>query len=75
MSYRAGIGCGHTKDPHVYCDGCGTTVWLPTSGALPRWFLNGSAPPHWRTLRMHDGSMRWDLCQKCWQGDGSEVQQ
>jgi len=51
--------------PKITCDGCGREL---TVAALPPvWFLEGKAPPKWKTLRKGDGSKRWDLCATCLQ--------
>lgn len=76
MSYLCGIG-GNTvriglvpREPMIECDGCGLAIPVAPVGssAPPAWFLDGKAPPHWRGLRSHDGSKRWDLCPRCWKG-------
>jgi hypothetical protein len=81
MSYHSGIGEGMRRlggvprDPEFVCDGCGRVSMVVARGAggsAPAWFLDGKSPPGWRSLRMHDGSRRWDLCSGCWRAPSQE---
>jgi hypothetical protein len=75
MSYRAGIGGGMVRiglaprDPHIECDGCGTTHGVGTkSKVVADWFLARKPPPKWRGTRVEnaDGSVsRTDYCPRC----------
>lgn len=81
MTYHCGIGGGmalvgfQPREPGIECDGCGVEHVVKPRGAgsaPPSWFLDGKPPPGWRTLRVHDGSKRWDLCPACWRGPPTE---
>jgi hypothetical protein len=70
MTYQCGFGSkvGLTpREPRFVCDGCGATRLVDNKASVaPTWFLDGRPPPGWRSLRVHAGSTRWDLCKRCW---------
>ncbi len=61
------------REPHVVCDGCGVTHGVGTrTSYAANWFLDKRPPPGWRGVRKADGSLRVDLCPKCWKEPGAE---
>lgn len=69
MSYHVGmrglarIG-GRDQEPHIKCDGCGTTLEIKMGrGGPPRWFLDGKAAPKWKMIK--DENRRLDYCPRC----------
>ncbi len=87
MGYRAGIGgalaslvlppelaASTPSEPHVFCDGCGITHGVGSRSAYAAaWFLARKPPPGWRGCRKHDGSLRVDLCPRCWKEPEQET--
>lgn len=56
----------------IECDGCRTQIHVGGHSVPPKWFMDGKPPPGWKTLRIHDGSKRWDLCPACWKTPSME---
>jgi hypothetical protein len=71
MSYRCGIyeplasimGV-EPGPPRITCDGCGVVLKIGERRLPPAWFLDGKAPPRWRTEK-HDDGTRSDWCPAC----------
>jgi len=83
MTYRAGTnGLGAIGipdgDPRIVCDGCGDTYAIArrgAAGAPPAWFLDGKAPPKWRTARLgaDANTVRRDYCPACKRKGGDDA--
>ena len=71
MTYRCGIGMGMSRfglvpgPPHVFCDACGVKKEaLTVRGTVPRWLLDGKAPPGWLKIKRPNGTSV-DYCPRC----------
>lgn len=68
MTYQAGMyGMERlglkSRDPHIFCDGCGLTLELG-HGPAPVWLLENKAPKGWRSVRVDDQRSR-HYCPRC----------
>lgn len=50
--------------PHVTCDSCGAARYIREDRLMPKWMLDGRAPPRWKMTRGEDGK-RVDACPRC----------